>query len=71
MTSTPGVRASESPTPPKPPASDMTFDQCLVKCGDLTMRTEAECFDACRLAVGDRRRLNIIHSGYLKVGTVT
>jgi hypothetical protein len=29
------------------PVSPMTFDQCFMKCKELTKRTNEECFDAC------------------------
>jgi hypothetical protein len=56
IAASPAVAAPSSATAAPPPAiiplsqscSGLTFDQCFTKCRELTDRTKAQCFDACR-----------------------
>jgi len=42
------VEPSPAVAAPLQPCAGLTFDQCFAKCRELTDRTKAQCFDACR-----------------------
>lgn len=47
-TAAPASALADPPPAMSQPCAAMSFDQCFAKCRELTDRTKAQCFDACR-----------------------